>query len=345
MEGMLAALALLVAAGSHAPRLAQNPRERPTVALVPLRALGVPAELTHALQMTLRNELAALPEARLLPEKDVAEALQREPDCEARVACALAAAAKLGARQLISGTASQLGKDYIIDLKLLDARTGQELRRASHPVSGSPDVLIDTVRATAVELLAPQRYVGALRVDVPGVAGALLFVDGKPVGETPMGKPIEGLAPGQHTLRVTDRGLRELSAFVDIHFGQTTEARFELGSMPVRSVPIAALPVTNAVTPRSRPWMRPAAYTGLGLGLVSAGVAIFFHAKSYATASNLNRKEANNTLSASDLPDYASIDHDVKMARGFYVAAAVLGLAGGGLFLWDANAFGIQGKF
>ena len=39
------------------------------------------------------------------------------------------------------------------------------------------------------------------------------------------------------------------------------------------------------------------------------------------------------------------IDRDVKMARGFYVAAAVLGLAGGGLLMWDLNAFGIQGRF
>ena len=91
--------------------------------------------------------------------------------------------------------------------------------------------------------------------------------------------------------------------------------------------------------------MKPAAYTGLGLAVVSAGVGIFFHAKSYATASNLNRKEGSNGLSASDLPDYGAIDRDVHIARGFYVAAAVLGLAGGGLLFWDSNAFGIQGRF
>jgi len=337
MGQMLAALAMLVATGSQTPHDA-----RPQVALVPLRALGVPADMVHALQATLRNELSALPEARLLPEKDVAEALKREPDCDAHITCAIAAAAKAGARQLIAGTASQLGNAYIVDLMLLDARSGQELRRASHPVSGSQDVLIDMVRSTAVELLAPQRYVGSLRVEVPGVLGALLFIDGKPAGETPMQKPIEGLAPGQHTLRVADRGMRELSAFVDIHYGQTTEAKVDLGAVPIRTVPFGAL---LAPGPRSKPWMRPTALTGLGLGVASAAVAIFFQARSYSLASDLNRREAANQLLPSDRGAYSDGDRDRKFARGFYVAAAVLGLAGGGLLLWDVNAFGVQGRF
>jgi hypothetical protein len=329
---MLAALALLVAAGTQTP-----------VALIPLRALGVPVESVRALQTTLRNELSTLPEAHLFSEKDVAEALKREPDCEARIPCAVAAAVKLGARQLIAGTASQLGNALVVDLKLLDARTGQELRRATHPVSGSQDLLIDTLRAAAVELLAPQRYVGSLRVEVPGLAGAMLFVDGKPMGETPLGKPIEGLSPGQHTLRVADRGLREMSAFVDVRFGQLTEARFDLAAVPLRvAVPGAAQPAPAGSRAR---WVRPAAYAGLGLSLASAAVAVFFHAQSYATASDLNNREATNTLRPADLTRYADVDRDVNVARGFYIVAAVLGLAGGGFMAWDLNAFGIQGRF
>jgi hypothetical protein len=84
---------------------------------------------------------------------------------------------------------------------------------------------------------------------------------------------------------------------------------------------------------------------GIGLGVVSAAVAIFFQAKAYATASDLNRREALNELHASDLSAYWDIDREVKIARGFYVAAALLGAAGGGLLLWDVNAFGVQGKF
>src|SRR5258707_942161 len=153
---MLAPLAALVlAAGNAAP----PPDARPLVALLPLRPLGVPAELVKALQVTLHNELASLPEARLAPAKEVADQLRRETDCEAKIACAALAASRAGARQLILGTASQLGDAFMIDLKLLDARSAQELRRATHPVSGTQDALIETLREAAVQLLAPQRFV------------------------------------------------------------------------------------------------------------------------------------------------------------------------------------------
>src|SRR5437016_10881208 len=119
MTEMWAAIALVLASTTPPP----------VVALLPLRPLGAPADVVHALEVTLRNELAQLPEARLAPAKAVADALKREPGCEARVSCAAAGAAHAGARQLIMDTTSQLGDSFMIDLKLLEARTGQELRR------------------------------------------------------------------------------------------------------------------------------------------------------------------------------------------------------------------------
>src|SRR5438067_13057429 len=169
---MWAALALVLASAT-AP---------PIVALLPLRPLGAPPDVVHALEVTLRNELAQLHEARLASAKDVAAALKREPECETKVACAAAAAAHAGARQLIMGTTSQLGDSFMVDLKLIDSRTGQELRRATHPVSGAQEALIEKVREAAIHLLAPPRLVGALRVNMPGAEGAQLFLDGKPAG-------------------------------------------------------------------------------------------------------------------------------------------------------------------
>jgi hypothetical protein len=341
---MLAALALVLAAGN-----APFPHEaRPVVALVPLRPLGVPPDLVHALQVTLHNELSALPEAKLAPEKEVADQLKREPECEARVSCAALAASRAGARQLIMGTASQLGDAFMIDLKLLDARSGQELRRVTHPVSGSPDALIDTSREAIVQLLAPARFVGAMRIDVPGVSGAMLFVDGKAVGSTPLAKPIEGLSPGPHTVRVVPPGsVEEASTFVDVRFGQVTDARIDLKAL--KAVPVQALPAASSPGASSarKPWMRPVALGVAGLGAASAVIAVVFQARAYATAGDLNRRESLNQLQPSDLSGYRDVDHDTRLARGFYVTAAVLAAAGGGLFLWDMHLSpgGISGHF
>jgi len=145
-------------------------------------------------------------------------------------------------------------------------------------------------------------------------------------------------------VRVADGGMRELSAFIDIQYGQTTDARFDLGMAPLRTVPLPALPAAGSSSPR-KSWIRPAAYAGLGVGVASAALAIFLQVKAYSTASDLNRREAVNGLRATDAGSYAEIDRQVKAARGLYVAAAILGAAGGGLLLWDMNAFGIQGKF
>src|SRR2546426_12400884 len=127
MTAMWAAMALVLAS-STAP---------PVVALLPLRPLGAPADVVHALEVTLRNELAHLPEARLAPAQAVADALKREPDCEAKVSCAAAGAAPAGARQLIMGTTRQPRGSFLIDLKLIEARAGEELPPVTHPGSGA----------------------------------------------------------------------------------------------------------------------------------------------------------------------------------------------------------------
>ena len=325
---MWAALAIaLVAASGTTP---------PVVALLPLRPLGAPADVVHALEVTLRNELAHLPEARLLPDKDVAEALKREPDCEARIACACAAASHAGARQLIVGTTSQLGDSFMIDLKLLDAKTGQELRRATHPVSGSQDALIEMVREAAVQLLAPSRFVGKLRVQVPGGSGALLFVDGKPLGTLPLSEPLDGLVPGQHVVRVKDKE-QETSTFVEVKFGRTTDAHIELGAAQVIAVPAAAMP-TLAEAPLPKPaWVRPAAIGMLGAGVASAVIGLAFQARANSTASNLNALAASNKLQRKDAQLYGDVDQNTNMAHGFYIAAAVLAATGGGLLWWDLS--------
>ena len=252
-----------------------------------------------------------------------------------------------GAKQLIIGTTSQLGDSFMIDLKLLDARTGQEIRRATHPVSGSQDALIEMVREAAVQLLAPARFVGALRVEVPGASGALLFVDGKPAGTLPLGQPLEGLTPGQHVVRVKDKA-HETSTFVEVRFGRTTDAHLDLGATPVLAVPAAALPAAVTITPRKKPaWVRPAAVGAIGAAVASAVIGVAFHARAYSTASDLSALAAANQLHTGDVQGYASVDRDTNLARGFYIAAAVLAATGGGLLWWDlhGDSVGVQTHF
>ena len=324
---MWAALALVLASATTAP----------VVALLPLRPLGAPPDVVHALEVTLRNELAQLPEARLASARDVAAALKREPGCETRVACAAAAAAHAGARLLIMGTTSQLGDSFMVDLKLIDSRSGQELRRATHPVSGSQEALIEKVREAAIHLLAPSRFVGALRVDVPGAAGAQLYLDGKHAGTLPLAQPLEGLAPGQHAIRVKDK-TQETSTFVEVRFGRTTDAQLELGAAPVVAVPAAALPVAIATAaPRKPAWVRPAAIAAIGAGVASAVIGLAFNARGGSTAASSSNGVPVSQLQSPKAQAFSDGDQNASIARGFYFAAAVLAATGGGLLWWDVQ--------
>jgi hypothetical protein len=335
---MLAALTLLIAAGNPAPP------PKMVVALFPLRSLGVPADVVNALEVTLRNEIAQLPEAKLAPDKELLAALKAEPECDVKPACAAAAALKVSAQQIVSGTTSQLGDSFTIDLKLVDVKSGQEIRRATYPVSGSQDALIETLREAAVRLLAPGRYVGALRVEVPGASSGELFLDGKPAGKIPLVAALEGLPPGQHTVRIADDKAREMSTFVQVRFGQTTEARIDLGPPPSK-VPAAALPGAVQEWGSRRPWVRPAVYAGAAAAVAAVAVGVVYHLKAYSAASDVNHLESQNALTPSSLSLYRDVDRNTHIARALYVTGAILAAGSGGLLLWDLHGASVQGSF
>jgi hypothetical protein len=243
------------------------------------------------------------------------------------------------------GTTSQLGDSFMMDLKLLESRTGQELRRVTHPVSGAQDALIEMVREAAVQLLAPQRFAGALRINAKGAEGAQLFLDGKPAGTLPLGQPLEGLSPGQHVVRVKDKA-HEISTFVEVRFGRTTDAQIQFGAPPVVAVPAAALPVAiSASAPRKPAWVRPVAVAALGAGVASAVIGAAFNARAGSPSSP--SAVGSNQLTTRSAQGYADVNRDANLARGFYVAAAVLAAAGGGLLWWDlqADSIGVTTHF
>ena len=312
--------------------LAASAEPAPVVAVMPLRPLGVKADAALALERTFRAEVGRMPEVTLADPAAVAKALRAEQDCIASLSCAAGAATQAGASRLVVGTVGALGDVYILDVKLLDARTGSELRRVSRPVSGKKDELIETVRAAAVELLAPARYSGGLYVEALAGEGKVdeveIFVDGKAAGRTPMDEPLQGLAPGQHALRVSREGAADVGVFVEVRVEKITYVEVLLEARSVKHVqfltseavkaviakaheprpapeaeatpsvapgPALVLAPTTPAPPRS-PWLRITGFSALGLGVVVAVVGVAFHTRAYATAADLNRREQDNRL-------------------------------------------------
>jgi hypothetical protein len=357
----LAALAPGPLLASPQARAAPGGTPQPAaVAVLPLRALGAPAESARALEKTLRSEVETVPEARLVGREAVEAALQQEPECLARIACAAAAAARAGAQQLIVGTVSRLGDAFTLDLKLVDARTGQELRRATHPMSGKEDALIELLRGIAVELLAPARYTGRLAVLLAGemaaeAQGAELFVDGQRRGILPLAEPIGGLSPGSHTLRVAKQDFRDATLFVEVRFDRTTQARIDLARGALAAVefvrgqaagpapqqpaaapaPVFAGPPPQA--PSREPWLKMAGWSGVGLGAVAFIAGIAIHAKAYGVAADLNRRNSANQLTPADRAAYDQIDSETRVARILYATGTLIAAGGAGALLYDRH--------
>src|SRR5262245_16031868 len=230
----LCLLALLAALG--APRAGSPPASpsRP-LALTRIDPLGLDSEIVARLEALLRAELERIVGAGLPPAREVARASAADPklaNCTAEPDCLSALGRALGAGLVVAGNVGGLGESYVINLKIVDARTGAELRRVSQTLHGDPDVLIEEIRVAAYRLVAPEKVKGALAV-LADARGARIFLDGVPIGATPTPGPIGGLPVGEHSLRIARDGYADFLRTVTIRFQKTTQVVVHLEELPV----------------------------------------------------------------------------------------------------------------
>jgi hypothetical protein len=268
--GLALVTAGLVPLPGAAPRLAfaargDAPAVPRRVAIWRIDPLGLDAEIVGRLERLLRIELERLAARGLVPAADV-ERLTRpgrqHARCEGQSACLAALGRALGADAVVAGNVGGLGTSYIINLKVVDARTGQELRRIAEPLSGNPEELIAGVRVAAYKLVAPDRMRGSIVVltDIP--KGEVLL-DGQPVGRTPI-QPLEGVPIGEHTLRLRFPGARDLDRKVTVRFEKTS-------SVVVHLRELAPLPGARLKLGAARPFYERW-WFWTAVGVVAAGV-------------------------------------------------------------------------
>ncbi|MBN2362196.1 MAG: PEGA domain-containing protein [Deltaproteobacteria bacterium] len=224
----LAALALALATTGRAEGPAASPAP-PRVALLPLQPLGASADSVRSLDAVLRAEVGRLGGIKLLTAAQTAAAARAaRADIEGcrSVECLSRAGQVSDADWVVFGTVGSLGQSHLLDLKLVDVAGQTEARRLTVKLAGERDVLIEGVRSAVAELIAPDQFVGALEVEL-AEAGAEVFLDGRSVGKTPLGR-IEGLAPGEHALKIALPGYEDFDRFFTVRFGRTAYVRASL---------------------------------------------------------------------------------------------------------------------
>ncbi|HUB06895.1 MAG TPA: PEGA domain-containing protein [Myxococcales bacterium] len=314
------------------------------MALYPLQPLGVPAETVASLDETLRAEIGGL-RFQLLPRGRTVAAIRSVPGnlgiaCNGGAACLADLGRLLTVDKIVYGVVSGLGDRFSFDLKLVDVASDGEERRVAATIDGKRDALLPGLREAAVHLLAPQRWTGALELRAT-VDDAVVSVDGKTLGKTPLRGPIAGLAPGQHSLRLSRPGYSDFEKIVTVRFDQTTVVEVDVGQAAVRGVmyrkgaPLAPVgrrgtPVVvvteegegRATDPR-RVWAWGTVWTTVGLAAVGLGAGI---------ASQLERNAASGTLRPVATGQAGTLAQQISLGEGFGAAADVAwSLAGAGI--------------
>jgi len=346
---------LLALAGATAPTT--PPR---TLAIYPLQPLGTDQEVVERLESMLHAAVAKLPAVKLQPRAETLLTIKQTADaakpcsddtCLARIGTAC------NVEKLVYGTVASLGQAYVLDLKLIDVRTGLLERRQSTSLSGEQAVLIEGIRGVATQLIAPELYLGAIELKL-AKPGAEVFVDGVSVGTTPL-PPLDRITPGKHALKIVLQGYKDFDRFVEVQLGRTTVVNVALSGTSIDATieaqqdTASAAPVLVVTEPPEPPGLfdSPLFLTGVftggaGLALVLLGTGSVTYCYTLwdpdvGTADGGPSQDGNNqnVVVVSNERDYNSNRQLGSMALyGGWTAvglgAAVL-LTGGALIAWD----------
>ena len=247
------------------------------IAVLEMDALGMDADKVARLEALFRVELERLAGAASPSPREIQRALKGSTlaKCTGESKCLAAIGKKLAVDLVVTGNVAELGDSYVVNIKVVDAATGVEMRRiASDPLRGNPDELIDAVRVAAYRLLAPERLLGGILVlaDLPG---AEVKLDGAPVGKTPLARPLQGLTLGHHKLEVNAKGYSPFAEDVLVRFQKTTRVLVKLDAAAESAAAAAdaearrraALTEHPAAGPAEKRWYQKTWF------LVGAGVA------------------------------------------------------------------------
>jgi len=273
--------------------LAAGPRKRTArvkkVAVWQLRTLGLDESRARRVDYELNRAFGRLRGFSLLPAEKVQIRLKKKR--VAADATAVKVARVLRVNWLLTGTLGGLGDQISLDLRLLDGRTGEQVRQAAVNLPLATAERRSALDEILVRLLDPTRWVGSLALDVT-VEGAEVHLDGKRVATAPLEEPISGLAPGKHILRITRKGYDDFSKFVLIRYNQVARLKVDLKNamvvgllyerkppeVPVEEEPAPPVPQPGeGIRPAGSDTFRVAmAWTLLGVGAGLTGCGIYF---------------------------------------------------------------------
>jgi len=176
-------------------------------------------------------------------------------ECVSSAACLGRIGVELGVDQVISGTIGRREGTWVFNLNRVDVRTGDLLGRVFRDVAGDLGAVAGELQDALPTLYEVVRRPATILVS-SNVDGAEVAIDGLVIGAYRNGTPVrlEGVASGQHEVRVRAAGHRAYVRAVHVASGATLQLDAALSS----------------------PGISPLVWVGAGLVVAGGGSALAF---------------------------------------------------------------------
>ncbi len=236
----------------HAKR-AREPRPEQLLILPLEHELGADAERMRPVEQAFRDEAAALKRFRVLPRGQATTLLDSVRslglDCQpGDLECLTKAGVIMEIELLAVLRAAATEERVVVTAILIDVDIGRTRTTVSRTIRAG-DSLSAVMKSAAVELLAPDLFVGGLDLDVVQ-EGATVRVDGAVRGSTPLAGAIGGLAPGEHVVSVAKPGFPTAERVVLVKALEDTSVVIDL--RPAASHPAAGARAAEAAPSAER---------------------------------------------------------------------------------------------
>ena len=211
-----------------------NAQNSSTVVVAPVSSLAkTPPKQLASIGRVVESGFKSLGNIKVITSKEVINRSRKDKNpkirnCEGDLACIQTLGSLFNANFVVYGELGGLGTTEVLYLKVVDVKTGKELRSTTLNLSSGPEQVLAT-KAAATRLLAPNEHVGTLAV-TSSIVGSVLFLDGHKIAKTPS-KPVSVFV-GSHALRITHPEARDYVRFVDIAFGKQTTIDATLSPLP-----------------------------------------------------------------------------------------------------------------
>ncbi|MBI3179641.1 MAG: PEGA domain-containing protein [Deltaproteobacteria bacterium] len=288
-----------------------------TVVLMPLSSLGSTDEAVGAIQRVLVGEFQKVLGKRLVTPQQVTglgpEVRAGLETCGGVVECINEVMGGMGYDAFVVGNVAGLGEDRVINLKLIDIRTGSEVRRTAERAFGDESQLISYMRKAAVQLVAPHLFTGAVEI-VAKQTGVQITLNGEWVGSTPLTTSRLEVPAGRHALEATAEGYVPFSSMVNVAYGETKQVTIEL-------------PLSTAFVGGSTPF-RHRWYTWAiaGAGVLGLGLGGYFNYLHVDAVNKINDRADKGTLTAANVDLYQQQEDNWNRALYFYGGGGALAL-------------------